>query len=111
MSFGGSGNSGGGGSNVSRIGDLAYVVCDCHDDVYTGVAVCISGAASVYAESSNITRIGDIFISGCGHVTIAVSGSATVYAEGSNVSRIGDVVSACPKGIIISGASTVYAGN
>ncbi len=95
---------------VARIGDIAVGTCCCHSDPrcrgWTGI--CVSGAGSVTAEGSPVSRIGDIFV-GC-HVGIVASGSSTVTAEGSPISRIGDIIVGCPSGIIISGAGTVIAG-
>lgn len=96
--------------NVSRIGDIGSGVC-CVDTPHGTTGVIVTGAGTVFAESSNVSRIGDILVDNCHGVTgVIVAASGTVYAEGSNVARIGDYFTGCFSGTIVTGAGTVFAG-
>jgi len=96
-------------SNIARIGDIAVGTCCCHSDptCRPWVGVIASGAGTVLAEGSPISRMGDIAVS-C-HAGIIASGAGTVLTEGSPTARIGDIVVGCPIGVIVTGAATVLA--
>lgn len=100
------------GINVCRIGDTGEGVCTVPHDPHTTTGTIITGAATVFAEESEVSRISDLIEADCSHAPIAViiTGSPTVFAEGSNVARIGDYFEGPNySGTLLTGAATVFA--
>jgi len=98
------------GSNVSRIGDIGSGTC-CVDTPHGTTGVLVTGAGTVFAEGSQVSRIGDVLVDNCHGVTgIMVTSSGTVNAEGAGVVRIGDYFTGCFSGTLVTGAGTVFAG-
>jgi uncharacterized Zn-binding protein involved in type VI secretion len=98
--------------NVSRISDKGKGTCTAGGSSHTITGTLITGAASVFAEGQNVSRISDIVRGDDSHKEIAymLEGAATVWAEGLNVSRIGDYFEGPDfSGRLITGAATVFA--
>ena len=95
------------GSPIARIGDMGVGVCCAHNGCISMTGKLITGAITVLAENSQVSRIGDIMLGDCGHIGIMITGSGTVMAEGSPVVRIGDSFSGTFSGVVVSGANTV----
>jgi uncharacterized Zn-binding protein involved in type VI secretion len=99
--------------SVCRVGDLGEGICTgSSSSPHTITGTIINGAATVFAEGSQVSRLGDIVEGDDGHQekAIILSGSPTVYCEGGSVARIGDFFEGKDfHGILISGAATVYA--
>lgn len=96
--------------NVSRIEDIGSGTC-CVDTPHGATGILVTGAGTVFAEESNVSRIGDTVVSNChGAVGIMVTSSGTVNAEGAGVVRIGDYFTGCFSGTLVTGAGTVFAG-
>ena len=98
------------GSPVARIGDVGVGICCAHNGCISMVGNLITGASTVLAENSQVSRIGDIMLGNCGHIGIMITGSSTVVAEGSPLCRIGDQFSGIFSGVVVSGAATVISG-
>lgn len=96
--------------SISRIGDLGVGTCCCHPPIpCIGMSgIIITGASTVFAEDSNVSRITDIVLGFCGHTGILVSGSPNVFAEALNTVRIGSAFVGCFTGTIVTGATTVF---
>jgi uncharacterized Zn-binding protein involved in type VI secretion len=97
------------GTPIARIGDTVSCVCSCHSSPISVTGTLITGASKTYAENSNISRLGDIALCTCGHITTVVTSASKTYAENKLIARLGDVVSACPIGTIVTAASKTYA--
>ena len=98
---------------ICRIGDTGEGVCTAGGSgAHTITATVLTGAGTVYAEGSSLSRMGDVVEGDDGHQQIAmiITGSPTVYSEGLPVARFGDFFEG-PQltGILITGAATVYA--
>ena len=62
-----------------------------------------------FANGRGMARVGDIVVGTCNHTGIITSGSAKTYVDGSKVALVTSVFTGAFSGMIISGASTVYA--
>lgn len=91
-----------------RIGDVGVGVCPCHDDPESIIGVVVSGSGITNIEGPPAARIGDVLVCSCGHPSVLVMGSPITFADGIPISRIGDVFSACPTGVMVSGAGKTF---
>jgi hypothetical protein len=96
---------------TSRITDLWAGVCSCHRTPKSTTGVLITGASTVNKENLASSRLTDIVLSSCGHVSPVILASSTVYHESLASARITDLVGGgCLSGVLITGASTAYDG-
>lgn len=97
--------------NIARIGDSGIGVCVAHDTpISPASGTIVSGAATVFTNGSNVSRIGDTLVTDHdnGHTGDIIEGSPTVFAEGLNIARLGDSFSGVFSGTIVEGAPTVF---
>lgn len=82
-------------------------ITDLHSCRRTSKGQIISGASTVFTEGFPAARVGDQ--AACaGGTDVIIQGCATVFIEGKPAARKGDAMA--NKGVIISGASTVFIG-
>jgi len=96
------------GTPIARIGDAFVGICICHPTPIGMTGIIVTGASISTCESSPITRIGDIGIGVCGHITMIVTGAEKCVVEGSPPARIGDAVAGCINGLIVTGAEKSF---
>lgn len=96
--------------NVCRITDSGKGTC-CVKQSHPATGKIVTGASSVYAESLQVARSGDILLSDCHKAVGKIISTCTVYAEGMPVACLGDFFTGCFTGKLIEGCGSVYAGS
>lgn len=92
---------------LATITSIGTGVCWCHPPAspipMTGMV--ITGAAKSEAEGKQMSRVGDLVLGNCGHVSIMITGSPTIETEGRQQSKVTDQFTGCFQGMIVSGTA------
>lgn len=91
----------------SRITDMGVGICCCHSSCIVSVGVLVTGAPSVVDDNFYSSRITDIIVHFCGHISVMITGNPAVIDECFYSSRITDLYVGCVLGVIITGSPVV----
>ena len=88
---------------ITRIGDMFTGYCFICQNIVKGTI--ITGDSKVLTENQPTSRVGDLGLGFCGHITFVAKGAPRTLVKQSQVARIGDMVSGIILGTILTGCS------
>ena len=95
---------------IARVTDRTFGTCYAHDSPLSIGGTIITGSPDVYANSLQVSRIGDVVQADCGHTSIIITGSPDVFANAIPKARLGDQVGGGPYiATIITASTDVFA--